>query len=211
MKFQRSWFWDRLAERYARTPVADQAAYETKLERTRALLRPDSRVLEFGCGTGSTAILHAPHVAQILAIDYSARMLDIAREKARAAGVSNVSFEQATLAELDSPAGSWDVILGMSILHLLPDLAQTLARVHELLKPGGVFVSSTMCVGDAAWSMRLMAPIFRALPLLPSIASLTLKQLESELKLARFDIEHCWRPAEGKAAFIIARKRPPED
>ena len=60
MMFQRSWFWDRLAKRYARMPVADQAAYETKLEKTRAFLRPDSRVLEFGCGTGSTAILHAP-------------------------------------------------------------------------------------------------------------------------------------------------------
>lgn len=206
MMFQRSWFWDRLAKRYARMPVADQAAYETKLEKTRAFLRPESRVLEFGCGTGSTAILHAPHVAQILAIDYSARMLDIAREKAQAAGVTNLDFAQATLAELDSPAGSWDVVMGMSILHLLPDRAQTLARVHELLKPGGVFISSTVCIGDASWPMRVLAPVFRALPLLPSISSLTLKQLNDELERAGFEIEHCWRPGENKAAFIVARK-----
>lgn len=211
MMFQRSWFWDRLAKRYARMPVADQAAYETKLEKTRAFLRPDSRVLEFGCGTGSTAILHAPHAAHILAIDYSARMLDIAREKASAAGVRNLSFVQATLAELASPAGSWDVVLGMSILHLVPDRAATLARVHELLKPGAVFISSTICIGDASWLMRVLAPVFRALPLLPSISSLTLKQLQDELKCAGFEIEDCWRPDENKAAFVVARKRLSEE
>jgi ubiquinone/menaquinone biosynthesis C-methylase UbiE len=179
---QRSWFWDRLAKRYARMPIVDQASYETKLEKTRALLRPDTRMLEFGCGTGSTAILHAPHVAHILAIDYSARMLDIARERARAAGASNVSFAQGSLAELESPAGSWDVILGMNILHLLPDRAQTLTRVKELLKPGGLFISSTICIGDGSWQMRAVAPVFRALPLLPSVFSLTLRQLTEELK-----------------------------
>jgi len=207
---QRSWFWDRLAKRYARMPIVDQASYETKLEKTRALLRPDSRMLEFGCGTGSTAILHAPHVAHILAIDYSARMLDIARERARAAGLSNVSFAQGSLAELESPAGSWDVILGMNILHLLPDRAQTLTRVKELLKPGGLFISSTICIGDGSWQMRAVAPVFRALPLLPSVFSLTLRQLTEELKNAELEIEHCWSPGENKAVFIVARKRVPE-
>lgn len=205
--FQRSWFWDRLAQRYAKTPIADQASYEIKLEKTRALLRPDSRVLEFGCGTGSTAILHAPHVAQIHAIDYSAGMLDIARERARTAGVSNLNFQRATLAELDSPAGCWDVIMGMSILHLLPDRARVIARVDELLKPGGVFISSTMCMGDAPLPMRALVPIFRALPLLPSVSSFTLEQLKDELQQAGFEIEECWRPGPNKAAFIVARKR----
>ncbi len=208
--FQRSWFWDRFANHYARTPIADQASYETKLEKTRALLRPDSRVLEFGCGTGSTAILHAPHAAHIHAIDYSARMIDIAREKARAAGLTNLSFAQSTLAELDSPAGSWDVILGMSILHLLPDRAQTLTRVHELLKPGGVFISSTVCIGDASWPMRVLAPVFSALPLLPSVSSFSLSELKDELERAGFEIEDCWRPADNKAAFVVARKRVQE-
>ncbi|WP_291994912.1 class I SAM-dependent methyltransferase [Candidatus Accumulibacter sp. ACC003] len=205
--FKRSWFWDRLAKRYAGMPIPDQASYEAKLEKTRTFLRPDSRVLEFGCGTASTAILHAPHVALIHAIDYSPRMLEIARAKATAAGVSNLSFAQATLAELDSPPDSWDVILGMSILHLLPDRLQTLARVHELLKPGGLFISSTICIGDAAWQMRVLAPLLRALPLLPSIASLSLGQLKGELVRAGFKIEECWRPGANKAALIVARKR----
>lgn len=188
-------------------PIADQEAYEAKLEETRAHLRPDSRVLEFGCGTGSTAILLAPQVAFIQAIDYSPRMLEIAREKARAAGVGKLQFAQSTLVELDSPAASWDVILGMNILHLLPDRAQTLARAHQLLKPGGVFISSTFCIADASWQMRVLAPLLRALPLLPMVASLTLGQLKSEMEAAGFAIEACWQPGANKAAFIVARKR----
>ena len=60
-------FWDRIAARYSKKPVADEAAYQKKLQITRKYLRPDSRVLEFGCGTGSTAIAHAAHVKHVLA------------------------------------------------------------------------------------------------------------------------------------------------
>lgn len=45
-----------MAKRYARQPIADEAAYRRKLEVTRTYFRPDMHVLEFGCGTGSTAL-----------------------------------------------------------------------------------------------------------------------------------------------------------
>ncbi len=64
-------FWDKRAAKYAQHPVADQAAYEKKLEITRTHFRPDSEVLETGCGTGSTALAHAPYVKHILATDFS--------------------------------------------------------------------------------------------------------------------------------------------
>ena len=58
-------FWDRIAEKYSKQPIAQQKAYEIKLDLTREYFTPDSKVLEFGCGTGSTAILHAPYVKHI--------------------------------------------------------------------------------------------------------------------------------------------------
>ena len=61
---RRSRFWDRVAEGYAKKPVADEAAYQKKLQVTRDYFRPDMEVLEFGCGTGSTAIAHAPSMSR---------------------------------------------------------------------------------------------------------------------------------------------------
>ena len=68
-------FWDKIAERYSKRPIADEAAYQKKLQVTREYLRPDMEVLEFGCGTGSTAITHAPCVKHIHAIDISPKMI----------------------------------------------------------------------------------------------------------------------------------------
>ncbi|MDJ0945640.1 MAG: hypothetical protein QNJ30_19405 [Kiloniellales bacterium] len=44
---QPSRFWDRIAERYSKRPVADEAAYQRKLEVTREYFRPEMEVLEF--------------------------------------------------------------------------------------------------------------------------------------------------------------------
>ena len=86
-------FWDRMAKGYAKRPVADQATYAEKLKRTRAHFSPASEVLEFGCGTGSTALAHAPYAGHIRATDISGEMLAIARAKAQEADITNVSFE----------------------------------------------------------------------------------------------------------------------
>ena len=82
-------FWNLFARRYARSPVSDEAAYQTKLAKTQEYFSPEMTVLEFGCGTGSTAIVHAPHVARLDAIDFSENMIAIARDKAAAAGRAN--------------------------------------------------------------------------------------------------------------------------
>jgi ubiquinone/menaquinone biosynthesis C-methylase UbiE len=198
-------FWDKLAERYARQPIADEAAYQRKLQITRDYLRPDMDVLEFGCGTGSTAILHAPHVRHITAIDFSAAMLAIARRKAAEAGVDNLSFEQADITSFAAPAGSFDVILGLSILHLLKDKDAVIAKVFRLLKPGGVFISSTTCVGDTMGAFKLIAPLGKALGLLPQLDVMTTTELVACLTSAGFAIEQQWQPGKGKAVFIVAR------
>ena len=100
-------FWDRIAPRYARSRISDQASYDRKLAVTREHLAPEMDVLEFGCGTGSTAILHAPFVRQITAIDISGRMLDIARTKAADAGIENLSFRQDGIENFEADGRRW--------------------------------------------------------------------------------------------------------
>lgn len=199
-------FWDWIASRYSRQPVADEAAYEEKLVRTRRFIEPGCQLLEFGCGTGSTAIAHAPYVDCILATDISANMLAIAREKAAQAGLTNVSFEQAALRDLKISAEHFDVVMGMSVLHLLPDIDDDIARIHTLLKPGGIFVSSSPCIADMSVLLRFAAPLFSWMPFLPSIRVFSMEELVTTLQSAGFTIEESWQPGKDKALFIVARK-----
>ncbi len=199
-------FWDRIAARYAKRPVPDEAAYRKKLNKTRKYFRPDMAVLEFGCGTGSTALAHAPYVAHIRATDMSANMIQIARGKARAMNVGNVTFQQATIEELDVAGGSQDAVLGLSILHLLADKEAVIAKVHRMLKPGGIFVSSTACLGDTMPWFKVIGPIGRWLRLIPRVAVFTREDLEVSLTSGGFEIDYQWQPGKGKAVFIIARK-----
>lgn len=199
-------FWDRIAKRYAARPVADEASYQKKLEITRAYLDETSDVLEIGCGTGSTAILHAPRVRHIRAVDCSANMLDIASEKALEAGVTNIDFEKADIDGLDLPQARYDVVLALSILHLVDDRDAVIARLFDALKPGGVLVSSTGCVGDDMAWIRFIAPLGRSVGLLPLIRVFTREQLRASFERAGFAIEHDWKPGTGKAVFIVGRK-----
>ena len=200
-------FWDRVAARYSKQPIADQAAYEKKLAVTQTYFRPDMQVLEIGCGTGGTAIIHAPHVAHIRAVDISANMLDIARAKADAAGVTNVVFEQADIDTLAVAPQSVDAVLGLSIVHLLADRDAAIAKVYDWLKPGGIFVTSTVCLGDSMKWLKLVGPIGRALGLMPLVRIFTDRQLQASITGAGFAIDHHWSHAKGgRAVFIVARK-----
>ena len=199
-------FWDKIAQRYSRKPVSDEAAYQEKLRVTREYLRPDMEVLEFGCGTGSTAIAHATYVKHILATDISPKMIEIAKEKADVNDVENVTFKVATIEALDAADGAFDAALGLSLLHLLEDWEAAIAKVHKLLRPGGVFVSNTVCLGDKMKWFGFIGPIGRVLGLMPLVRIFTKNELEESLISVGFEIEYVWQPDDGRVVFIVARR-----
>ena len=198
-------FWDRIAARYAKKPVGDEAAYQRKLAKTREYFRPDMTVLELGCGTGSTAIAHAPYVEHIRATDISGKMIEIAKGRAAEADVRNVSFEIGGVEDLDVASESVDAVLALSLLHLLDDRDAAIARIHDVLRPGGIFVSNTVCLGDNMKWFRFVAPIGRWLGVFPLLRIFTRKELEAGITSAGFEIEHEWQP-DKHVVFIIARK-----
>lgn len=199
-------FWDRIAKRYAAAPVRDEAAYQAKLAKTREFLTPESEVVEMGCGTGSTAIAHAPYVRHIHATDISARMIEICRDKARAADITNVTFEQIGIDALEKPAASVDAVMMHSILHLVGDVPGVLRKAFNMLKPGGVLVSSTACVAEAGWPIRALIAAARAVRVAPYINHFTQGELERMIRGAGFGLDHVWRPNAKAAVFIVARK-----
>lgn len=199
-------FWDKVAQRYSKSPIADETAYQKKLQVTREYFRPDMQVLEIGCGTGSTAIAHASYVRRILATDISSKMIEIAKGKAAAEKVENVTFEKSDIDDLGIADQSMDVVLALSILHLLQDKEEAIAKVHKMLKQGGVFVTSTMCLGDTMKFLKFVGPIGKFLGLMPLVKVFTAQELVKSLTDAGFAIDYEWQPGKGKAVFIVAKK-----
>ncbi len=203
---QATQFWDKIAEKYSEQPIADEAAYQKKLAVTRNYFHPEMEVLEIGCGTGSTAILHAPYVKHIRAIDFSEKMIAIAQGKTEVEDIHNLTFEQALIEDLDIPDQSLDAVLALSILHLLRDKEAAISQVYQMLKPGGIFVTSTACVGDGMSFFRLIGPVGGRLGLLPFIGIFTSQALTDSLTQAGFELDYQWQSGKGKALFIVAKK-----
>lgn len=203
-------FWDRISRKYSRSKISDQAGYERSLERTRALLTSGDRVLELGCGTGSTALRLAADVESYLATDLSAAMIAIAEEKNRAAPVPALVFRVATAESLASETGQFDAVLGFNYLHLVRDAPATLRSIHGLLGAGGLFVSKTPCLGEMNPLIRLvLLPAMRAVGLAPFVTALKAADLQRLIAAAGFEIIATERHAtKGKDArpYIVARK-----
>lgn len=124
---ERIWGWN--------TPAGlVRAMKRAELISRTACLRPGIRVLEIGCGTGIFTEMFAKTGAQIVAVDISKELIEIA--KTRGLPVSQVSFLERRFenCDIDDP---FDAVIGSSVLHHL-DIGSALAKIYKLLKPGGV-------------------------------------------------------------------------
>lgn len=209
MPVQSARFWDRLARKYAKSPIEDMAGYERTLEHTRRLLNSTDTVFEFGCGTGTTALKLAPSVARYVATDISQEMIAIGREKAVAENIANVEFAVATPEAAPYPDASFDAAIGFNVLHLIEDRATALRGAHRLLKPGGLFLSKTPQLKAMNIAIRLLVPLMQAVGQAPYVAFLSADDLEREIAANGFEIIERAKHGSGKKdmrTFFIARK-----
>jgi len=199
-------FWDRHAPRYVAKPIADQPSYEAKLNHVRSLLQPTDKVLEIGCGSGKTALQLAPACASVTASDLSSRMIECARSQKCTTKTQNVRFVHAdadrTLA--DAP---FDTILAFSLLHLVPDVLETLRAIHAQLKPSGLFISKTVCIAERNIGIRAFVRSMSWAPFTPDVNLLSQSALRAMIQSTGFEIletkhfgDQCMDP------LIVARR-----
>ena len=202
-------FWDRIAEKYAKKPIDDPDAYRAKLDSVTKVLQPTDRVLEVGCGTGSTALQLAPRVLEYVATDGSAKMIAIAQAKLNADAPTNVIFKQADAARLPADR-KFDAVLAFSLLHLVDDLSTVLEQIRDQLRPGGLFISKTPCLKDAAFPLRPVVFVMRLLGRAPRVTFLSRRDLVQAIETAGFEIRSStYFDARRMSPFVVAQ-RPAE-
>ncbi len=132
--------------------------------------------------------------------------MKIAKEKAKKDGITNVSFEQAAIEDLDISDKTYDAVMGHSILHLLENKEAVVDDVFRILKPGGIFITSTTCLGGANFVLEWILAIGQFIGLLPLVKFFTTDELVKCLTNAGFMVDYQWQPGKDKAVFIIASK-----
>ena len=90
-------FWDKTAKNYDREEMEDEPVTLKIIEKTKKYLKPDDMVLDFGCGTGLIANEIAGNVKIIHAIDTSANMIELAKNKAVDRQIENIEFMHTNL------------------------------------------------------------------------------------------------------------------
>src|SRR5207244_2595634 len=123
-----------------RARVEAQTAWATGIDARKPAVRAvveaaPSRVLEVGCGWGELAEWIARDTgAEVVAVDLSPRMVDLARERgvdARLGDVQDLQFDE----------GEFDVAVAAWMLYHVPDLERGIAELQRVLRPGGLLVA----------------------------------------------------------------------
>jgi SAM-dependent methyltransferase len=166
-------FWDSQAANAGLAPEfvthRDHQQRLLEIHIVQSYLRPQDRLLDVGCGNGFATALFAAQVAKVLAVDYSAGMIE--RACAEHAGLGNVRWEVQDALKLDVPAEEFDVAVTLRCIINLGswEAQQTAIRnIHKALRNGGLLLLGEGSVQGRAALNR--ARVACGLPAMPPVA-----------------------------------------
>lgn len=148
--------WDLYAPIYSRAMRAEERSYAYLYRRISKLVRA-KEVLELATGPGVLAKRIAPVTKRMLATDYSEGMI---AEAKKGACPKNLRFEVADALSLPYADASFDAVIIVNALHLLPEPEFALRKIARVLRPDGIliapnFVKKRERFADRCWEAVL--------------------------------------------------------
>lgn len=130
------------------------------LDQIEAALRGQNtaRVLDLGCGGGHVSYRAAPHVAEVVACDVTASMLEAVAATAAERGLSNITVQQAAAESLPFPDAAFDIVLCRFTAHHWQNMEAGLRQARRVLKPAGraIFID-TVAPADPVLDTHMQA------------------------------------------------------
>ncbi|MBU6372862.1 MAG: methyltransferase domain-containing protein [Alphaproteobacteria bacterium] len=121
-------------------------------------LAPGTRVLDLGCGDGTTAIPAAQRGADVLGVDIASNLVEAGARRAQALGLSNCRFQLGDAFDLsDLPGDAFDVVVSIFGAMFAPRPDDVAAAMLRVVKPGGRIVMGNWIPNDPT----LVAQILR--------------------------------------------------
>ena len=150
-------FWDKNAGRYDRFMRKDAAAYEQMYELLRPVVRQKT-VLELATGTGLIAKHIVRYADHIEVTDASQEMIEQAKQGVKSA---KLYFSVQDMFHLPYADQSFDVVIVVNALHIVPEPEKALSEIRRVLKDDGVLVAPTFTHADNAFFGKVKAFFMR--------------------------------------------------
>jgi SAM-dependent methyltransferase len=140
---------------------------------TQAAIDQSARVLDIGCGTGQTTrdAGRAATLGSALGVDLSSPMLEVARRRAAAEGITNVTFEQVDAQIHPFQPATFDVAISRTGTMFFADAVEAFANIARAVRPGGRLTLLTwQPIADNEWVRELTGALVagRDLPAPPA-------------------------------------------
>ncbi|MGH7216144.1 MAG: class I SAM-dependent methyltransferase [Nitrospiraceae bacterium] len=135
-----------------------------------ARLRSGMRVLDLGSGTGYPALLGAQTVGPsggVIGLDLAEQMLAVARRKATALGLANVTFRTGDVTALPFDSNSFDAAMSRFCLMFLPEIPKAATEIARVLRPGRWVAAAVWSVPEKNPSIGLSMEAIRSVVELP--------------------------------------------
>lgn len=127
----------------------------------RIINESEGKVLEVGVGTGLSLPNYAKHL-EIVGIDLAPEMLEKARQRVKSDGLKNVTaLYEMDASNLNFSNGSFDTVVAMYVMTVVPDPERVMRELSRVVKPGGQVLlvnHFSQEEGIRGWLERRLAP-----------------------------------------------------